>query len=75
MVQHGRPDHSYAFDTYGNFRRNVITGPPLSVMNASLGKTFDLYPDRGIKFEIRADAFNVLNHPSFGQTGNNAISG
>jgi hypothetical protein len=61
--------------TYGNFRRNVITGPPLQVMNASLGKTFNLYPDRGIKLEIRADAFNVLNHPSFGQTGNNEISG
>jgi hypothetical protein len=44
-------------------------------MNASLGKTFNLYPDRGIKLEIRADAFNVLNHPSFGQTGNNEISG
>jgi hypothetical protein len=61
--------------TYGTFRRNIITGPPIQVMNGSFGKTFDLYPDRGIKLEIRADAFNVLNHPSFGQSGNNAISG
>lgn len=59
--------------TYGNFRRNIITGPGIGVMNASLGKTFDLWPDRGVKFEIRADSFNVLNHASFGNPGNNAI--
>jgi hypothetical protein len=62
-----------ATNTYGNFRRNVITGPGIGVMNASLGKTFDIYPDRGIKLEIRADAFNVLNHPSFAQSGSNVI--
>ncbi len=59
--------------TYGNFRRNTVTGPPLTDVNASLGKTFDLYPDRGIRLQIRGEAFNVLNHPSFGQPGNNAI--
>jgi hypothetical protein len=59
--------------TYGNFRRNIITGPGIAVMNAGLGKIFTLWPDRGVKFEIRADAFNVLNHPSFGNPGNNAI--
>lgn len=59
--------------TYGDFRRNIVTGPPIQVMNASLGKTFDIYPDRGIRFSIRADAFNVLNHPSFANPGNNAI--
>jgi Carboxypeptidase regulatory-like domain len=59
--------------TYGTFRRNIITGPGIEDMNASLGKTFDIYPDRGIKLEIRADAFNVLNHPSFAQSGSNVI--
>jgi hypothetical protein len=59
--------------TYGNFRRNIITGPGIGVMNAGLGKTFDLWPDRGIRFEVRADAFNVLNHASFANPGNNAI--
>ncbi len=59
--------------TYGNFRRNIITGPGIAVMNASFGKTFDLWPDRGVKCEVRGEAFNVLNHPSFGNPGNNAI--
>jgi hypothetical protein len=59
--------------TYGNFRRNIVTGPGLTDMDASLGKTFSLYPDKGIQLHIRAEAFNVLNHPSFGQPGNNAI--
>ena len=27
----------------------------------------------GPRFEVRADAFNVLNHASFGNPGNNAI--
>jgi hypothetical protein len=26
-----------------------------------------------VRFEVRADAFNVLNHASFGNPGNNAI--
>jgi hypothetical protein len=59
--------------TYGNFLRNTVYGPGVVNVAASLGKTFDLYPQRGIKLEIRADAGNVLNHPSFGQPNGNAI--
>lgn len=59
--------------TYGNFRRNIVTGPGLTELNASLGKTFDLWPSRNVQFQLRCDATNVLNHPSFGQPGNNAI--
>jgi hypothetical protein len=59
--------------TYGNFLRNTVYGPGVVNVAASLGKTFDLYPRRGIKLEIRADAGNVLNHPSFGQPNGNAI--
>ncbi len=55
---------------YGNFRRNLIYGPDLTNINFSLGKSFDILPDRGVKFQIRAEATNILNHPSFGQPGN-----
>ena len=58
---------------YGTFRRNQIYGPDLTNINFSLGKTFDVLPDRGVKFQFRAEATNILNHPSFGQPGNNAI--
>ena len=59
--------------TYGDFRRNQVYGPGLSLFNFSLGKTFDVFPERGVQAQIRADATNVLNHASFGQPGNNAI--
>jgi Carboxypeptidase regulatory-like domain len=59
--------------TYGDFRRNVVTGPDLSEVNFSLGKTFALWAPHHVNLEIRGDAVNVLNHPSFGQPGNNAI--
>jgi hypothetical protein len=58
---------------FGTFRRNKIYGPGLSDINISLGKSFDILPDRGMKFQIRAEATNILNHPSFGQPTNNAI--
>ena len=55
--------------TYGNFRRNTIYGPGLSEVNMALGKTFALWPAHNVNFELRANATNVLNHPSFGQPG------
>jgi hypothetical protein len=58
-----------AANTYGTFGRNIIRGPDLTDVNFSAGKTFDLWPERGVKFEIRGDATNILNHPSFGQPG------
>lgn len=62
-----------AAGTYGTFRRNVITGPGLTAVNLAFGKTFDLWPERGVKFEIRASATNALNHPSFAQSGSNIV--
>jgi hypothetical protein len=58
---------------YGTFRRNLIYGPDLTDVNFSMGKTFDIYPEKGIKFQFRAEATNILNHPSFGQPGPNTI--
>ena len=59
--------------TYGDFRRNQVYGPGLSLFNFSLGKTFDVFPERNVQAQIRANATNILNHASFGQPGNNAI--
>jgi hypothetical protein len=44
--------------------RNNIHGPALLTFDAGLGKTFPVVEN--FRFKFRADAFNVLNHPGFG---------
>jgi Carboxypeptidase regulatory-like domain len=63
---------AYAMPTAGTFGdngRNTLTGPGLSELNASLGKTFSV--TERIKLQVRADANNVLNHASFGTPDTN----
>jgi hypothetical protein len=55
--------------TFGDSRRNTVVGPGLSDVNFSLGKSFTLR--EGIALQFRADASNVLNHPSFGHPDSN----
>ncbi len=49
--------------TFGNAGRNILNGPGLSQVNFSLGKTFAIW--ESVKFQLRADANNIFNHPSF----------
>jgi len=49
--------------TYGNAGRNSVTGPGLDVVNISAGKRFAIYEQ--VKLQIRIDAANAFNHPSF----------
>lgn len=55
--------------TFGDLGRNTIYGPGLSELNASLGKTFSFV--EGVRLQLRIDANNVLNHPSFGTPDTN----
>jgi hypothetical protein len=55
--------------TFGNERRNQLTGPGLSTVDMSLGKTFALWEQ--VRLEVRADADNVFNHASFALPNNN----
>jgi hypothetical protein len=50
--------------TFGNMRRNSVYGPGLIVLDMSASKTFNLYKER-VKFQLRIDATNALNHPNF----------
>jgi hypothetical protein len=49
--------------TFGDERRNQLTGPAFERVNLSLGKTFAF--TEGIHLEVRADANNAFNHPGF----------
>lgn len=51
--------------TFGNVRRNALYGPGIEYVNMSAGKKFDIHGS--VKLQIRLDATNVFNHPSFGQ--------
>ncbi|HEY0784767.1 MAG TPA: carboxypeptidase regulatory-like domain-containing protein, partial [Acidobacteriaceae bacterium] len=71
-----------AFATLGDERRNSLRGPNWRELDLSAGKTFAIREQ--MHFEVRADAFNALNHPNFyqpssgvgtGATGGGVISG
>jgi hypothetical protein len=47
--------------------KNDVSGPGNWRLNASLFKDFKVH--ESMYLELRADAFNVLNHPSFGNPG------
>lgn len=54
-----------AASTFGNAHRNMLRGPGWRNLDLSVGKTFHIYESSNL--EIRADSFDVLNHPNFGQ--------
>ncbi len=55
--------------TFGNVRRNTVYGPGLEYVNISAGKRFSLYEN--LKLQIRLDATNAFNHPSFSNPNGN----
>jgi outer membrane receptor protein involved in Fe transport len=51
--------------TFGDARRDMLRGPDWQDVDLSLGKTF--WIPEGYNIEVRADVFDLLNHPNFGQ--------
>jgi hypothetical protein len=52
--------------TYGNAGRDIIIGPNLWNLDDSLTKDFKVTRISELfKLQFRAEAFNILNHPSF----------
>jgi hypothetical protein len=50
-----------ASPVFGNTTRNQFRGPGVTYINASIFRSFPVY--RESSFQIRFEAFNVLNHP------------
>ncbi len=52
--------------TFGNSGRNILYGPGFQEVNVSLSKAFRLaFLGEAGKIQIRADSYDVLNHPNF----------
>jgi hypothetical protein len=65
-VANNRPQ-DVAVYRYGNAGRNVLNGPPLVDLDASVQKNFPIR--EGWRLEFRAESFNLPNHPIFGNPG------
>jgi len=55
--------------TFGNAGRNTILGPSSWNVDAALWRTFKI--KESTKMDVRAEAFNVLNHTRFGSPNGN----
>jgi hypothetical protein len=52
---------------FGTAQRNPLVGPGINEFNLSAGKEFSIWEQ--VKFQLRCDATNAFNHPSFGAIG------
>jgi hypothetical protein len=52
-------------NTFGNNGRNTLFGPDLTSIDFSLAKTFKIPKFERGGLQIRMDATNIVNHPSF----------
>lgn len=59
--------------TFGDAGRNSLVGPHWRDLDLSLGKAFQFI--EGVRLEVRADAFNVFNHPNFMQPSGSVGAG
>ncbi len=59
--------------TFGSLGRNAIFGPGYKNADFSLSKELDLY--EGLKLQLRAEVFNIFNHPNFAQPNNSIVFG
>jgi hypothetical protein len=58
---------------FGNAGRNIIEGPGLQDIDFSVAKSTRI--KEGISVQLRAEAFNLLNHPNFAQPNRTQNSG
>jgi len=59
--------------TFGNVGRNTMITPHFRGLDFAVHKNFRM-PWEGHSLQFRAEAFNVLNHPSWGAPGGNIAS-
>ena len=57
---------------FGNAGRNILTGPGFEDIDLSIAK--DTAVTERVHLQFRAEAFNLFNHPNFGQPQNNILA-
>jgi len=63
------------FGTYGNAGRDTIIGPNLWNVDSSLAKDWRVARvSEQFRVQFRAEAFNILNHPSFQNPSGNVFN-
>jgi hypothetical protein len=60
---------------FGNVGRNTIETPGIVALDAELHKQFKMPYNERHELQFRFEAFNVLNHPSWGEPNVNILSG
>ena len=60
---------------FGNVGRNTIQTPGIFALDAELHKQFKMPYNERHELQFRFEAFNVLNHPSWGAPALNILSG
>jgi hypothetical protein len=61
------------FGTFGNLGRNSIYGPGYKNLDFSISKSTQLM--ERLALQLRAEFFNILNHPNFAQPAHNIVPG
>jgi len=59
--------------TFGDVGRNTMITPPLQSIDMALAKRFTLHRNQAI--QLRIEAFNVFNHPTWGPPNGNILAG
>ena len=66
------PTATVVYTGIGNLQRNAGVGPGFADVDLSGEKDTKLF--EGLNFKLRVDAFDILNHPNFGQPSGNTQS-
>jgi hypothetical protein len=66
------PTSAPVYTGIGNIQRNAGIGPGFADVDLSGEKNTKIF--EGLTFKIRMDAFDILNHPNFGQPSGNVQS-
>ena len=66
------PSFAEKSERQGNFGRNIFRELPINPLDLALARTFKVVENW--KLQFKAEAFNALNHPLFGQYGNTSNS-